>query len=530
MPGHEVAVAELSDAERIREALPLARFLRALHALRARGRRRATARSCPSIPTAAPTWRIASVAPSTGWRRPSGWGCGGPRPRSTEMLEGGARPGPTTGAGHAGPRRPAHPPSAGRRGRPPERGDRLDRRVPRRPRHRPRRLLELRPAGGPGRRSPPNTARSTPMRCCGRACWRCSCARRWRCTAASRATRTRARGGRGPRPVGGGMSGGWSVVHLDGVEAIPWRGTELVWRPVRTALGTRIVGMAAYTAERVGQEVVEDHIEDRDGRGHDEVYVVLRGRATLPARRTRSSMRRQGRSSRSARRAAARGRGRAGYGGARTGRARDLRAGGVGLDRARPAPYARPSGAGAGRPRGAPRRAPGFSRAALRRGSAARGAGRRGRCARLAARGDRPPAGPARGGASASRCWRRCSRAPGRPATRAPGRPRRPTPHRHDLELRQIVPLRRPALEQRRVVGLHELEAAAEAVLDPALDVAQAVGQHPAAVAGPLVDGPRALREGLDDHVSHAARTVPALPSCYRSATPPRNPCASIGV
>jgi aminoglycoside phosphotransferase (APT) family kinase protein len=31
--GHEVAVADLSDAERIREALPLARFLRALHAL-----------------------------------------------------------------------------------------------------------------------------------------------------------------------------------------------------------------------------------------------------------------------------------------------------------------------------------------------------------------------------------------------------------------------------------------------------------------------------------------------------------------
>ena len=77
------------------------------------------------------------------------------------------------------------------------------------------------------------------------------------------------------------MSGGWSVVRLDGVEAIPWRGTELVWRPVRTALGTRIVGMSAYTAERVGQEVVEDHIESRDGRGHDEVYIVLRGRATF---------------------------------------------------------------------------------------------------------------------------------------------------------------------------------------------------------------------------------------------------------
>jgi hypothetical protein len=77
------------------------------------------------------------------------------------------------------------------------------------------------------------------------------------------------------------MSDGWSVLHLDAVEAVPWRGTELEWRPIRAALGTRIVGMAAYTAERVGQEVVEDHTEDRDGRGHDEVYVVLRGRATF---------------------------------------------------------------------------------------------------------------------------------------------------------------------------------------------------------------------------------------------------------
>jgi aminoglycoside phosphotransferase (APT) family kinase protein len=33
VPGREVAIAELSDAERVREALPLARFLRALHAL-----------------------------------------------------------------------------------------------------------------------------------------------------------------------------------------------------------------------------------------------------------------------------------------------------------------------------------------------------------------------------------------------------------------------------------------------------------------------------------------------------------------
>jgi mannose-6-phosphate isomerase-like protein (cupin superfamily) len=71
---------------------------------------------------------------------------------------------------------------------------------------------------------------------------------------------------------------GWIAVGIDEVEAVPWRGTELMWRPVRAALGTRIVGMAAYTADTVGQEVVEDHVEDVDGRSHEEVYVVLRGR------------------------------------------------------------------------------------------------------------------------------------------------------------------------------------------------------------------------------------------------------------
>src|SRR4051812_34194851 len=73
---------------------------------------------------------------------------------------------------------------------------------------------------------------------------------------------------------------GWNAVSLDDVEAVRWRGTELVWRPVRGALGTRIVGMGGFTAQRVGQEVVEGHRE-LDGRGHEEVYVVVRGRATF---------------------------------------------------------------------------------------------------------------------------------------------------------------------------------------------------------------------------------------------------------
>jgi quercetin dioxygenase-like cupin family protein len=74
---------------------------------------------------------------------------------------------------------------------------------------------------------------------------------------------------------------GWKALALDEVEAVPWRGTELVWRPVRQALGTRIVGMGGYTADRAGQIVIEDHTESEDGMGHEEVYVVLRGRATF---------------------------------------------------------------------------------------------------------------------------------------------------------------------------------------------------------------------------------------------------------
>jgi hypothetical protein len=70
-------------------------------------------------------------------------------------------------------------------------------------------------------------------------------------------------------------------VHLDEVERVKWQATDLEWLPLRSALGTRVVGMAAFTASRVGQLVVEPHVEDRDGRGQEEVYVVLRGRASF---------------------------------------------------------------------------------------------------------------------------------------------------------------------------------------------------------------------------------------------------------
>jgi hypothetical protein len=61
---------------------------------------------------------------------------------------------------------------------------------------------------------------------------------------------------------------GWKLIALD-----------LTWHALRDELGTHIAGMSAYTAERAGQEVVEAHRESEGGRSHEEVYVVLRGRA-----------------------------------------------------------------------------------------------------------------------------------------------------------------------------------------------------------------------------------------------------------
>src|SRR4051812_25622317 len=79
----------------------------------------------------------------------------------------------------------------------------------------------------------------------------------------------------------GAVGPGWKALDIDAIEAGPWRGTQPVWRRVRQALGTRIVGIGGYTAERAGQVVIEGHTEAEDGMGHEEVYIVLRGRATF---------------------------------------------------------------------------------------------------------------------------------------------------------------------------------------------------------------------------------------------------------
>jgi tetratricopeptide (TPR) repeat protein len=53
----------------------------------------------------------------------------------------------------------------------------------------------------------------------------------------------------------------------------------LLWHPLRHALGVTAFGVNAYTAPTAGQDVVEEHTEGSGGRGHQELYVVLTGRA-----------------------------------------------------------------------------------------------------------------------------------------------------------------------------------------------------------------------------------------------------------
>jgi quercetin dioxygenase-like cupin family protein len=67
----------------------------------------------------------------------------------------------------------------------------------------------------------------------------------------------------------------YEVVHVDELEELPINDGEFVWRPVRRRFGINAFGTNAYTG-RAGQRVVEEHYE-RDG--HEEMYVVLRGRA-----------------------------------------------------------------------------------------------------------------------------------------------------------------------------------------------------------------------------------------------------------
>jgi hypothetical protein len=72
-----------------------------------------------------------------------------------------------------------------------------------------------------------------------------------------------------------------SVRHVDELERIRIGGAGW-WRPIRSALGVTGVAVNAYTADQAGDELIEHHDETGHGAaGHEELYVVLTGRATF---------------------------------------------------------------------------------------------------------------------------------------------------------------------------------------------------------------------------------------------------------
>ena len=74
------------------------------------------------------------------------------------------------------------------------------------------------------------------------------------------------------------MAEGWRSVRLDEIEPIAVVG-KLLWRPVRRTLDIGAFGINAYVAPNAGDDVVEEHTES--SLGHEELYVVLSGRATF---------------------------------------------------------------------------------------------------------------------------------------------------------------------------------------------------------------------------------------------------------
>ena len=75
------------------------------------------------------------------------------------------------------------------------------------------------------------------------------------------------------------MADGWQTLRLDDLDPIPVVDGALLWKPVRRTLGIEAFGMNAYVAPKAGDDVVEAHTEE--SLGHEEVYVVLTGRATF---------------------------------------------------------------------------------------------------------------------------------------------------------------------------------------------------------------------------------------------------------
>ena len=72
---------------------------------------------------------------------------------------------------------------------------------------------------------------------------------------------------------------GVRVARIDDIPPVDWDDVE--WRPVRHHLGIEAFGVNAWSAG-AGVPPVDEHDEVEDGTdGHEELYVVMRGRAAF---------------------------------------------------------------------------------------------------------------------------------------------------------------------------------------------------------------------------------------------------------
>jgi tetratricopeptide (TPR) repeat protein len=76
---------------------------------------------------------------------------------------------------------------------------------------------------------------------------------------------------------------GYAVAHLDEIDEMD-DGRE-PWRPVRHHFGITAFGVNAWTARDSGDRIINEH--DESDESNEELYVVLRGRATFELDRER---------------------------------------------------------------------------------------------------------------------------------------------------------------------------------------------------------------------------------------------------
>src|SRR5580765_8342691 len=72
------------------------------------------------------------------------------------------------------------------------------------------------------------------------------------------------------------MADRYRVAQLDDFELKPWKETRT--GRVRHELGIQAFGVNSWLGPNVGDRVIPEHAEDQEG-DHDELYVVVRGRA-----------------------------------------------------------------------------------------------------------------------------------------------------------------------------------------------------------------------------------------------------------